>query len=189
MMKKVAILIFQGFEEGATMAVVDVLRRGGVKCDLISAQDEQVASRNNVRVIADKLFDDSIKDYDMLVIPGVWPHVEVLTENDKTAEAIRSFNSDPEKYLVGLCSATVALAKLGLVKGRRVTSYPAEKYDKWFTESDYSTNMIVVDDKLVTCRGPVTGFALGYTLLDLLGEDGDVWRERMLYNMLRASNF
>ena len=188
-MKRIAILISQGFEEGETMAVVDVLRRAGIHCDLVSAEGERVTSTNNVTVIADKLLDDSLKDYDMLIIPGGTPHINILPENEKALEMIRFFDADSEKYLVAICSGPVVLAKAGLVKGRKLTSYPGEKYEKWFTEADYSTDIIVVDDKLVTCRGPVSGFALGFTLLDLLGEDGDKMRERMLYNQFRSSKF
>lgn len=188
-MKKVAILISEGFEEGETMAVVDVTRRANVHCDLISAEGEKVTSTNGVTVIADRLLDDSVKDYDMLIIPGGFPHINILPENEKALELIRYFDADSEKYLVAICSGPVVLAKAGLVKGRKLTSYPGEKYEKWFTEADYRSDIIVVDDKLVTCRGPVSGFALGYTLLDLLGEDGDKMRERMLYNQFRASKF
>ena len=48
-------------------------------------------------------------------------------------------------------------------------------------------NILVIDGHLVTCRGPVSGFMLGFKLLDLLGEDGDKMRNRMLYTQYKAS--
>lgn len=188
-MKKAAILISNGFEEGETMAVIDVFRRAGVRCDLVSAQDEVVESNTHVRVFADLMMDESLRDYDMLIVPGGSPHINTIPENAQAMDIIRAFYADPEKYLVGICSGPVVFSKGGLLKGRKVTSYPGEKYEKYFTDAEYSTDMIVVDDHLVTCRGPVTGFCLGFTLLDLLGEDGNKMRKRMLYDQLRASRF
>ena len=188
-MKKAAILISKGFEEGETMAVVDVFRRAGVQLDLVSAEGEVVESNCHVKVFADKLLDETLREYDMLIVPGGSPHISIIPENPLAMEIIREFDKDPEKYLVGICSGPVVFAKGNMLAGRKVTSYPGEKYEKYFTDADYSSDMIVVDDHLVTCRGPVTGFCLGFTLLDLLGEDGDKMRNRMLYNQLRASRF
>ena len=186
-MKKVAILISEGFEEGETMAVVDVMRRAAVPCDLISAEGELVSSTNKVTVKADKLLDDTAFEYDMLVIPGGNPHIFNLPKTETAEKLIRAFMADEEKYTVAICSGPVVLAELGLEKGRRLTSYPGEKYEKFFTEAEYCSDILVIDGHLVTCRGPVSGVMLGFKLLDLLGEDGDKMRNRMLYTQYKAS--
>ena len=190
-MKKIAILIAHGFEEGETFAVLDVLRRAGMQCDLVSVEGQMVCSTNGVSVQADHTMHDGIRlmDYDMLVVPGGAPHTAILSDNGEVLKLIRTFDSDPEKFVVAICSGPVVLAKSGILKGRRMTSYPGPKSEPLFTDADYCTDIVVVDNKLITSRGPVSGFTLGYTLIDLLGGDGDYWRERMLYNQLRKSNF
>ena len=70
-MKKVAVFLADGFEEIEALTVVDVIRRAGEKCDIISIDGELVRSAHEIFVKADKLLnEEEIKEYDMIVFPG-----------------------------------------------------------------------------------------------------------------------
>ena len=49
-MKKVAVFLADGFEEIEALTVVDVVRRAGIKCDIVSIEGEFVRSTHNVIV-------------------------------------------------------------------------------------------------------------------------------------------
>jgi 4-methyl-5(b-hydroxyethyl)-thiazole monophosphate biosynthesis len=77
----------------------------------------------------------------------------------------------------------MVLARAGIVKGRRVTSYPADDFRSLFPESDYvDDELVVVDDHMITSRGPATAFLFAYALVDLLGGDSASLKEDMLVN-------
>ena len=85
------------------------------------------------------------------------------------------------------------LAKAGITTGRRLTSYPGEKYEKLFADADYvddnkaTDECVVVDGRLITSRGPGTTLPFAYRLVEVLGGDADKLRQAMQYNALKES--
>ena len=58
-MKKVCVLLAEGFEEIEALTVSDVMRRANIECDLVSMNEEKIVkSSHGVIVEADKIFDD-----------------------------------------------------------------------------------------------------------------------------------
>lgn len=74
------------------------------------------------------------------------------------------------------------IRKAGVLEDKNFTAYPG--YDEIIKSGNYKEDIVVVDGKLVTSRGPATVFEFSYTLLDLLGVDTNILRERMLYNFV-----
>lgn len=60
-MGRVAVLMAEGYEEGETLTIVDLLRRGGLECHTFSFNEEFVRGMHDMYVKADKLFNDEIK--------------------------------------------------------------------------------------------------------------------------------
>ncbi|WP_158748360.1 DJ-1/PfpI family protein [Acidobacterium sp. S8] len=67
--------------------------------------------------------DINVEDYDGLVIPG-GRAPEYLRLNEKVLEIVRYF-ADEKKPIAAICHAAQLLAAAGVVKGRRVSAYPA----------------------------------------------------------------
>ena len=90
-MKKVALMIADGSEEIEALTVVDVMRRAGITCDIISVSEKEIVSAHNIKIVADKVIDESIKDYDMIVLPGGLPGADNLADNDLLIETLQEF--------------------------------------------------------------------------------------------------
>ena len=73
-------------------------------------------------VKADKLFNDEIKNYDMLVLPGGRPGGQNLLENQDVISLVQYFN-EHHQYIAAMCSGTVVLEKANVIKGKKVTGY------------------------------------------------------------------
>ena len=90
-------------------------------------------------------------------------------------------------------AAPQVLAKAGISAGRRLTSYPGEKYQKLFADADYvddnrqTEECVVVDGNLITSRGPGTTLPFAYRLVEELGGDADKLRRAMQYDALKES--
>ena len=185
---KIAVLLATGYEEGESLFVVDILRRAGFQAESVSTTGERlVAGAQGIVSQADRLLDEDIKDYDMIVLPGGQPGANNLNADEKVLDLLRHFDKQ-HKFIAAICAAPMVLHTAGIDKGRRLTSYPADKYRDLFKESDYvEDEIVVVDDNLITSRGPATTLPFAYKLVDVLGGNGDALREKMLYNMLCAS--
>ncbi|MBR3249844.1 MAG: DJ-1/PfpI family protein [Clostridia bacterium] len=192
--KKVAVVLANGFEEGEALFVVDIMRRSGIQCDTISIDKITVEGSHGIKVKADRLIKEVNKEsYRMLVLPGGQPGADNLRDCGEIIAWVKNFANDDSKWIAAICAAPQVLAKAGVIKGKKVTSYPNEKYRQILKEGKYIDNieemneMVVVDGNIITSRGPATTMPFAYKLVEALGVSTDELREGMLYNSLRES--
>lgn len=175
-----AILLADGFEEVEALSVVDILRRAKIDIDTVSVSDTlDVTSAREITVKADKLF-VSMDRYDMIILPGgagAWK----LREDNKVIKLVQDYNKKG-KLISAICAAPMVLGKAGIVKGKKVTSYPGEEIQSYLKDAKYLEDPVVVDGNLTTSRGPSTAFAFAYTLVDRLGGDANKLKADMLYD-------
>lgn len=184
-MKKVAVLLANGFEEIEALTVVDVLRRANIYCDTVSIEEEMVIGAHKIPVKADKLLTDDIDNYDMIVCPGGLPGAKYLSENAKVLETIRKFDKMENKYIGAICaSPAMVLTSAGIEKNRYITSYPGEDFENLLENSNYVDELVVVDGNLITSRGPATTLLFAYKLVDILGGNSSSLKDGMLWNMV-----
>ena len=192
--KRIAVLLADGFEEGEALLVVDILRRAGFTCDAVSVGGEVVTGSHGIRVLADRLLGDVARsEYDMLVLPGGQPGSDTLRDTAAVVDWVRDFAGTDGKFVGAICAAPQVLARAGVSRGRRLTSYPGEKLRALFADADYvddnaqTEECVVVDGNLVTSRGPGTTLPFAYRLVEMLGGDADKLRQGMQYNALKEA--
>lgn len=183
-MKKVACFFADGSEEVELLAVVDVLRRGGVRADLISISGDLPVSAHQVAIKADlELANARMADYDAIYIPGGLKGAKSLAAHQGVIQAIQEFN-EQKKVIAAICAGPTVLEQAGVLKGRQGTSYPG--FEKELSLAEYKDDLVVVSDHIVTSRGPATALILGFELLRQLGlgkEADRIWDD-MLMNQL-----
>ena len=185
-MKKIAVMLANGFEEGEALFTIDILRRAGLNCDSISIGEEFVTSSRKITVKADKILGDSkLEDYDMIVLPGGQPGSTNLSKDERILNIVRNFISDKNKFVAAICAAPMVLKAAGVSAGKNLTSYPSDDLKKMFADANYIDDKFVVQDgNLITSRGPATVFEFAYKLVDILGGDSAVLKKAMLYDKL-----
>ena len=179
-MKKILVLLANGFEEGEMTIPVDVLRRAHFQVDLMSIGSLEVTSSHGIKVIADRLWNEDTS-YDALLLPGGSPGTAHLTEDERVLALVRRYDHD-EKYIFAICAAPSVLAKAGILKGRHVTSYPLENLETIFAMAHYHLEDVVIDQKLITSRGVGTAFQFAYAVANALGADVSALKRIMMYN-------
>lgn len=166
-MKKVYAFIADGSEETECLAVVDVLRRGGIELTLVSVENSPaVVSSHNVKITADKTFDMcDFSDADALFIPGGMPGTKRLGAHAGLCRELVSAANRGVR-VAAICAAPSVLGKLGLLKGKRATCFPG--FEDALEGAAYTSDGVVTDGNITTARG--LGFAvdLGLELLALL---------------------
>ena len=162
-MKKVYILLAEGFELIEAMSPLDVLRRGGVHVETISlASTLEVKSAQKVTVIADKKFNiDELTDGDMLVLPGGYPGYVNLKENKDVVDLVKYY-LQKDKYIGAICGAPSLLGENKLINGKKFTCHSSvvDSMDKKM----YSKDDVVRDGKLITSCGAGHGVEFGLEL-------------------------
>ncbi|ATD54593.1 DJ-1 family glyoxalase III [Clostridium chauvoei] len=162
-MKKVAILLADGFETIEALTVVDVLRRADVTCNTFALKDLEVTTSHKVKVIADNNIENNeINEYDILVLPGGIPGSTSLRDNKKVISLIKEFYKKG-KFVCAICAAPIALGKAGITTGKNITCYPG--FETELGECNYKNELVVVDNNIITGRGPAAAIPFAFEIL------------------------
>ena len=154
-MKKVLILLAEGFEEIEALGTADILRRMGVEVVLAAMKKETVSGSHNITVTADAVFDKVDKnEFDAVVLPGGLPGSLNLYNDDRVIDILHEFAAE-NKVTAAICAAPMVLDKAGLLENRRFTMYPAEDLYKYLRDNKRpESDMFVADGKVITGKGP-----------------------------------
>lgn len=176
-MKKAAIIVAPGFEEGETLTIVDIIRRAHLQCDMYGF-DKVVEGGHGISVQCDKVLNHEVIDYDMIILPGGYDGVANMTNSKELLLILHEMN-DKGKYICAMCAAPIVLEKANLLENKNYTAYIG--YDQKIHQGYYLEDKVVIDGNIVTSRGPATAYAFAYKLVDLLGGDSLSVKKRMVY--------
>jgi protease I len=95
----------------------------------------------------------SADDYDALVVPGGVGNPDTMRMDENAVEFVRAF-ADAGKPMAVICHGPWMLVESGVVRGRRVTSWPSLRTDIRNAGGEWVDEEVVVDNGLVTSRKP-----------------------------------
>lgn len=156
--KKIAILTEEGFEQVELTSPKEALEAAGATVHIISPKSGKIKAWDKdkwgIEVDVDKVLTDaSPDDYDALVLPGGVLNPDKLRQN-MDAVAFASAFLDEGKPLAAICHGPQLLIETGMIKGRRLTSYPSLQTDLKNAGADWVDEEVVVDNGLITSRTP-----------------------------------
>ena len=169
-MKKAIVLLAKGFEEVEALTVVDVLRRGGVHCITCSIDGEdEVLGSHSIHVKANNIIEKvDVDKYDALVVPGGMPGAANLRDSEKVIELVKKFHKE-NKIIAAICAGPIVLGKAGILKGKKVTSYPG--FEGELGEVTYCEDIVVQNDNIITSPGPATAMHFAFKILENLANE------------------
>jgi protein deglycase len=184
-MKKVLVLLADGFEEIEALSVIDILRRAEVDVVTAGLEKKEVISTRNVTIIADSVMSlMSVDEFDALVLPGGEPGATTMKNNELVLDLVLSFYNR-NKILAAICAAPKVFEATGILSGKRATCYPGCEAD--FKNVNYSEDAVCVDGHIITSRGPATAMSFSYEILNQLGlsDISEKLQEGMLMNYFK----
>jgi len=170
-MSKVLVPLADGFEEIEAMSIIDVLSRGGVDVVVAGLEKREVEGSNTgLKFIAHTVLDEvDVSSLDMVVLPGGLPGSEHLAKSQKVKEIIKELH-DADKPVGAICAAPWALKEAGVLDGKKHTNYPGFESHTG-VEGYISDQKVVIDDKVVTSRGPGTAICFALEIVKMLQGD------------------
>lgn len=170
-MATVLVPVADGSEEIEAVTVIDLLRRAGIEVVVAGLGDGQITASRGVVITPDMDLDEALRnDYDMVVLPGGGPGAERFASDGRIARLLRR-QFERGGAVGAICAAPAVLAKAGLLRGRRATSFPGA-LDGLDHGAEYLEEPVVEDGPLVTSRGPGTAIDFALALIErLAGRD------------------
>src|SRR6266446_3102071 len=156
--KKVAILVADGFEQVEMTLPREALDTVGAETKIVSLKSGQIQGMNHMEK-GDKfdvdltVTDARPEEFDALMIPGGLFNPDTLRSNKDALEFARHFFRE-SKPVAAICHGPQVLISADLVRGRKMTSWPAIQADMRNAGARWVDEEVVVDNGLVTSRKP-----------------------------------
>ena len=156
--KKVAIVIENGFEQVEMTEPRKALEQAGAKTEIVSPVKGKVKGWKFTEWGDEFPVDRQIEqahaeDYDGLLLPGGVMNPDKLRRNENVLNFVRAF-FDAGKPVAVICHGPWTLIDAGVVRGRRITSWPSIQMDLKHAGADWVDEQVVVDNGLVSSRKP-----------------------------------
>lgn len=167
-MATVLVPLAQGCEELEAITIIDLLRRAGIEVVTAGLDDQPVRASRGTMLIPDAALDQVLShSFDMIVLPGGLPGADHLNQDPRIHQLLKSMAAE-QKYTAAICAAPKVLASAGLLQGRRATSFPGAIPEDQLTGIQYLEQPVVIDDKIITSRGPGTAMDFALELIQQL---------------------
>ncbi|MCC8427276.1 type 1 glutamine amidotransferase domain-containing protein [Mucilaginibacter sp. UR6-11] len=172
--KKIAILTEEGFEQVELTSPLEALRYEGATVHVISPQSGRIKAWDKtgwgITVDVDKeLGEVSPADYDALLLPGGVLNPDKLRQNKDAVAFVAAFLAEG-KPLAAICHGPQMLIETGMIKGRKLTSYPSLQTDLKNAGAHWVDEEVVVDRGLVTSRRPADLPAFNKKMIEEIAE-------------------
>ena len=154
--KKVAILVADGFEQVEMTKPREALDEAGAETKIVSLKPGKIQAMNHADK-GDKFdVDLTVKDgrpeaFDALMIPAGLFNPDVLRVDQNALEFARHFFRE-HKPVAAICHGPQVLISADLVRGRKMTSWPAIQIDMRNAGARWLDEEVVVDNGLVSSR-------------------------------------
>ena len=142
-----------GFKEIEAIAVVDILRRGGVDVRTVSVGGgNEVTGAHQVTIRADVSLEQiRPEEAECLIFPGGMPGAQHLSECEKLM-TILQHHYDQERTVAAICAApALVLSHLKTNSKLRVTCCPG--FEKYLPDYEVVADGVVVDGKMHAVSG------------------------------------
>jgi protease I len=156
--KRVAIVAADMVERAELVEPRRALEEAGAQTDLISLKPGEIRTFNHFDPAETEKVDRTAEevqasDYDALLIPGGVGNPDQLRGDENVVSFVRDF-FEAGKPVASICHGPWVLVEAGVVKGRRLTSWPTLQTDIRNAGGDWVDEQVVVDQGLVTSRKP-----------------------------------
>lgn len=155
---RVAILAADGFEQVELTRPRAQLLEHGAEVEVVSLRPRSIRGMNLLalgkKVKVDRtVFTADPADYDALLIPGGFINPDFLRRSERALELVRAFER-AGKPIAAICHGPWVLISAGLVRGRRLTSWPGIRDDVRNAGGIWEDMAVVKDGNWITSRDP-----------------------------------
>ena len=127
---------------------------------------QPVKCSRDVVIVPDKALDEVHQPFDVIVLPGGLAGSNQLASDSRVAKLLKE-QQKSNKLIAAICAAPIALKSHGIGLQKRITSHPSKAHELQ-NDFKYCEDRVVIDEQLITSRGPGTAFEFGLAIVEKL---------------------
>lgn len=157
--KRIAVLAADGVERVELVEPRRAVEEAGARVDLLSLQPGRIQSvEGDIHPLDEFAVDRTVAEarpdeYDGVLLPGGAVNPDHLRQ-DRTAVRFVGDAVRAGIPVAAICHGPWTLVEADVVRGRRLTSYPSIRTDIRNAGGEWVDSEVVVDNGLITSRGP-----------------------------------
>jgi protease I len=172
---RVAVLAADGFEQVEVTVPARALRRQGADVRIISLRPGRIRGMNFLwrgrkLPVDDTVFKARAEDYGALLLPGGFVNPDLLRQSEQAQEFVRRIQQ-LGRPIATLCHGPEVLISAGLVRGRRLTSWPGIADDVRNAGGEWHNDPVVRDRNWVASRSPLDLVPFCAAMIDLFAAE------------------
>jgi protease I len=170
----VAVLVADGFEQVEVTRPIRALKRAGAEVRILSLRRGRLRGMNFIwrgrKLPVDQLVANADPEqYAALLLPGGFVSPDLLRQSEHAREFVEGIDRLGRPIAV-ICHGPELLISAGLVRGRRLTSWPGIADDVRNAGGFWEDAEVVRDDNWVSSRGPHDLIAFQRAMVELFSE-------------------
>jgi 4-methyl-5(b-hydroxyethyl)-thiazole monophosphate biosynthesis len=167
-MKRVYILLAEGFECVEALAPIDVMNRAGVELKRVAVGGNLSVSSSHglVSLMCDVLIEDAdLSDGDAIILPGGNPGYINLRNSELVCSAVRDYY-EGGRLVAAICGAPTVLAAAGVARGCSVTCHTTVVEE--MGDYNFVGGSLVEDANLITAAGAGVSIEFALAIVERL---------------------
>ncbi len=167
--KAVMIIASNNFRDEELLRPKEVLEKNGVTVTVASSSLQESTGMLGAKVKPDILFTDiHVTNYDTVIFVGGSGANEYW--DNPTAHKIANDANNAKKIVGAICIAPVTLAKAGLLKNKKATTYSSTVADIKSAGANYTGADVERDGNIITASGPAAAQKFGEAIIKALSQ-------------------
>jgi protease I len=164
--RRIAMLVADGFNAVEGFYPLFRLREAGAQVFVVGAEAGRDYSGRGRYVVRSQLAVRNAKgsDYDAIFIPG-GEAPKVLREDPEIIRFVTEAARD-DVWIAAVCHGPQVLARASLLKGKKITAWPALQAELTQAGAQWRDEVVVTDGRLITAQDPWTIDAITFALID-----------------------
>jgi protease I len=153
--KRIAILVEEDFEDSELVEPLRAMKNAGARVIIVGSGTQQSykGKRGSATITADVTADKvKAEDFDAIIVPGGYAP-DKMRLHQSMIDLVRKAH-DLGKVVAAVCHGPQLLISAGVVRGRRVTSWPSVAVDLQNAGANWVDEPVVQDGNLITSRKP-----------------------------------
>jgi protease I len=172
--KRIAILAEEDFEDSELVEPLRAMKDAGARVVIVGSGTKQSykgkrgSATITVDVNADKV---KAEDFDAIIVPGGYAP-DKMRLHQSMIDLVRKAH-DLGKVIAAVCHGPQLLISAGIVRGRRVTSWPSVTVDLQNAGANWVDEPVVQDGNLITSRKPADLPKFNRAIIEALVNQGE----------------
>ena len=153
--KRILLLVEDDFEDAEVKEPLRAMNEAGIRVIIVGSgsKTRYKGKPGSTTVDIDiKVSEARLEDFDAVIIPGGYAP-DKMRMHPEMADLVREAN-DAGKIIAAICHGPQLLISAGIVRGRRLTSWPSISIDLKNAGANWVDKPVVRDGNLITSRKP-----------------------------------